>query len=168
MTSRAVTRRPAREVTGRTVLICFIGFFGIVAIVNAIMMYAAITTFAGTETSSSYKAGLAYKQEEAAAAAQAALNWQVDGQIVRSAAGEAILTVSVKDAKQAPVRGIDVTARLTHPLNARLDHDIALSRTLDSGFRGATQATAGQWTLIIEVARAGDRVYRTKSRVVLQ
>jgi nitrogen fixation protein FixH len=155
-------------VTGRTVLICFVGFFGIVATVNAIMMYAAITTFAGTETSSSYKAGLAYKQEEAAATAQAALNWQVDGQIVRSPAGEAILTVSVRDAKQAPVRGIDVTARLTHPLNARLDHDIALSRTLDSGFRGTTEATAGQWTLIVEVARAGDRVYRTKSRVVLQ
>jgi nitrogen fixation protein FixH len=168
MTSRAVSPKTARKVTGTTVLICFVGFFGIVAIVNAIMMYAAITTFAGTETSSSYKAGLAYKQEAAAAAAQAALNWQVDGRIVRSPAGEAVLTVSVKDAKHAPVRGIDVTARLAHPLNARLDHDIALSRMSDSGFRGATEATAGQWTLIVEVAREGDRVYRTKSRVVLQ
>ena len=54
-------RSAVREVTGTTVLICFVGFFGIVATVNAIMMHAAITTFAGTETSSSYKAGLAYK-----------------------------------------------------------------------------------------------------------
>lgn len=168
MTSRAVPPKTARKLTGTTVLVCFVGFFGIVAIVNAIMMYAAITTFAGTETSSSYKAGLAYKQEEAAAVAQTALNWQVDGRIVRNPAGEAVLTVSVKDAKLAPVHGIDVTARLTHPLNARLDHDIALSRMSDSGFRGATEATAGQWTLIVEVARAGERVYRTKSRVVLQ
>lgn len=164
----AATPKAAREVTGRTVLICFIGFFGIVATVNAIMMYAAITTFAGTETSSSYKAGLAYKQEEAAAVAQAALNWQVDGRIVRTPSGDALLTVDVKDGRQAPIYGIDIAARLTHPLNARLDHDIALSRSADSSFRGGTDASAGQWTLIVEIARDGERVYRTKSRVVLQ
>jgi nitrogen fixation protein FixH len=168
MTSRAVTPKAAREVTGTTVLVCFVGFFGIVATVNAIMMYAAITTFAGTETASSYKAGLAYKEEAAAAAAQAALNWQVDGRIVRTATGEAVLTVSVKDAKQAPIHDIDIAARLTHPVNARFDHNIPLVRTADRGFRGVTEATSGQWTLIIEVARAGERVYRTKSRVVLQ
>jgi nitrogen fixation protein FixH len=168
MKSETITPKPPREVTGTTVLLCFVGFFGVVATVNAIMMYAAITTFAGTETSSSYKAGLAYKQEEAAASAQAALNWQVDGQIVRTSSGAAMLTVDLKDARQAPVYGIDVAARLTHPLNARLDHDIPLSRTGDSSFRGVTEATSGQWTLIVEVARDGERLYRTKSRVVLK
>jgi nitrogen fixation protein FixH len=168
MKARTGTPKAVREVTGTTVLLCFVGFFGVVATVNAIMMYAAITTFAGTETSSSYKAGLAYKQEEAAAAAQTALNWQVDGRIGRTSTGEAVLTVSVKDARQAPLHNIDVAARLTHPTNARFDHDIPLSRMADSGFRGMTEATSGQWTLIIEVARAGERVYRTKSRVVLQ
>ena len=168
MKSKTATQRAPRQVTGTTVLICFVGFFGIVATVNAIMMHAAITTFAGTETSSSYKAGLAYKQEEAAASAQAALNWQVDGRMVRTSSGESVLTVDVKDPTQAPVYGIDISARLTHPLNARLDHDISLSRTPNSNFRGVTEASAGQWTLIIEVARGGERVYRTKSRVVLK
>jgi len=168
MKSKTATQRAPRQVTGTTVLICFVGFFGIVATVNAIMMHAAITTFAGTETSSSYKAGLAYKQEEAAASAQAALNWQVDGRMVRTSSGESVLTVDVKDPTQAPVYGIDISARLTHPLNARLDHDISLSRTPNGTFRGVTEASAGQWTLIIEVARGGERVYRTKSRVVLK
>ena len=168
MKARTATPKTPRELTGTTVLICFVGFFGVVATVNAIMIHAAVTTFAGTETSSSYKAGLAYKQEEAAASAQAALNWQVDGRIVRTSSGTAALTVDVKDPKQTPVYGIDITARLAHPLNARLDHDIALSRTGDSSFRGVTEAAPGQWTLIIEVARGGERVYRTKSRVVLK
>ncbi len=168
MKARAVTPKVERKVTGTTVLVCLVGFFGIVATVNAIMMYAAITTFAGTETSSSYKAGLAYKQEEAAASAQAALNWQVDGRIARTSSGETVLTVSVNDANKAPVHNIDIAARLTHPLNARFDHDIPLSRTADRSFRGVTEASSGQWTLIIEVARGGERVYRTKSRVVLQ
>lgn len=168
MKARAFTPRPPREVTGTTVLLCFVGFFGVVAAVNAFMIHAAVTTFAGTETSSSYKAGLAYKQEEAAASAQAALNWQVDARIVRTSAGEAVLTVDVRDQTQTPVYDIDIAAHLTHPLNARLDHDILLSRTADRSFRGVTLASPGQWTLVVEVARRGERVYRTKSRVVLK
>jgi nitrogen fixation protein FixH len=168
MKARAVSPKAGREMTGTTVLICFVGFFGIVATVNAIMMYAAITTFAGTETSSSYKASLAYKDEEAAALTQTALNWQVEGRIVRTSSGQAILTVDVRDNNRLPVYGIDVSAQLAHPLNARLDHGIALSRIADGSFRGTTEASVGQWALTVEVMRGGDRVYRTKSRVVLK
>jgi nitrogen fixation protein FixH len=150
------------------VLFCFIGFFAVVATVNAIMIRAALTTFAGTETASAYKASLAYKDEEAAALAQAALNWHVEGRIVRTMTGQAILTVDVRDKNRLPVYGIDVSARLAHPLNSRLDHDIALSRIADGSFHGATEATAGQWALTLEVNREGNRVFRTKSRVVLK
>jgi nitrogen fixation protein FixH len=150
------------------VLIGFVGFFAVVATVNAIMIRAAVTTFAGTETASAYKAGLAYKAEEAAASAQAKLNWQVDGRIIRRPSGEAELAVDVRDNNRQPVYGIDVSARLAHPLNARLDHDISLSRNADGSFRGMTEASAGQWSLTIEVTRGDDRVYRTKSRVVLK
>lgn len=167
MKTNATPKTP-RELTGRTVLFCFIGFFGIVATVNAIMIRAAVTTFAGTETASAYKAGLAYKHEEAAAAAQAALDWQIEGRIVRTPSGEAVLTVDIRDKNRAPVYGIDISAQLAHPLNARLDHDIALARTADGSFRGMTEASAGQWALTLEVMRGGDRVYRTKSRVVLK
>ncbi|MGE3989657.1 FixH family protein [Pseudorhodoplanes sp.] len=160
--------RQPRKITGTTVLICFIGFFGIVATVNAFMIHAAVTTFAGTETSSAYKAGLAYKQEEAAASAQAALNWLIEGRIARTPSGEALLSVGIRDRNRLPVHGIDVSARLAHPLNARLDHDIALARVANGEFRGVTEAAAGQWTLTLEVMQGGDRVYRTKSRVVLK
>jgi nitrogen fixation protein FixH len=158
----------SREVTGRTVLICFVGFFGIVAAVNAVMVRAAVTTFAGTQTDSAYRAGLAYKSEEAAAAAQSALAWQVDGRIVRAASGEAILTVDVKDARRLPIYGIEIAARLAHPLNANLDRKMNLARVADGTFRGATDATAGQWTLTIDVTRDRERLYRNVSRVVLK
>lgn len=158
----------SREVTGKTVLMCFIGFFGIVAAVNAVMVRAAVTTFAGTQTDSAYRAGLAYKSEEAAASAQSALAWQVDGRIVRAASGEAILTVDVKDARRLPIYGIEIAARLAHPLNAKLDRDMNLARVADGTFRGATDATAGQWTLTIDVTRDRERLYRNVSRVVLK
>jgi nitrogen fixation protein FixH len=168
MSTKSLNPKRPRELTGRTVLLCFIGFFGVVAAVNAIMIRAAVTTFAGTETSSAYRAGLAYKDDEAAAASQARLNWQVDGRIARAPSGEAVLTVDLRDMNQAPVYGIDVAARLAHPLNAQLDRSVALSRAADGSFRGATEAAAGQWTLTLEVTRNGDRVYRSRTRLVLK
>ena len=168
MNRTMATLKAPRELTGKMVLICFVGFFAIVATVNAIMIRFAVTTFAGTETASAYKAGLAYKDEEAAASAQAALNWQVEGRIARSSSGAAILTVDVNDQTRAPVGGIKIAARLAHPLNAQLDHDIALTRTATGSYRGTTEAAAGQWTLTLDVSRNGDRVYRSKSRVVLK
>ena len=110
MTAESEAPAAPREVTGRTVLFCFIGFFAVVAAVNAVMIRSAITTFAGTETDISYKAGLAYKSEEAAAAAQAALNWQVEGGSPAPHRAR-LLTVDVKDARQAAVPGIEVSAR---------------------------------------------------------
>jgi nitrogen fixation protein FixH len=160
--------RRERRVTGRTVLVCFVAFFAVVAAVNAIMVRAAISTFAGTETDSVYKAGLAYGSEERAALAQERLNWTVEGQLARDAAGEASLSIAVKDAQQQPVRGIVVSARLAHPLDARLDHAITLARQPDGRFRGATPAAAGQWRLTIDISRDEQRVYRTVSRVVLK
>ncbi len=168
MSGNVVTPRSSRELTGRTVLICFVGFFGVVATVNAIMIRAAVSTFAGAETSSAYKTGLAYKQEEAAASAQAALNWQVDGRIVRTPSGAAELAVNVKDSTGAPVHGIRIDARLAHPVNARLDHHIAVTRMADGSFRGIAETAPGQWTLTLDVMRDDARIYRTKSRVVLK
>ena len=167
MNAKPLTPR-RRELTGRTVLLCLIGFFGVVAAVNAVMIKVAVSTFAGTETDSAYRAGLAYKGEEAAAGAQAALNWSVDGRFVRSAPDEAILTVDVKDSRQAKVTGIEVSARLGHPLNSRLDRSIVLQQIPGGTFRGITDAEPGQWTLTLEVKRDQSRLYRSVSRLVLK
>lgn len=43
-----------RPLTGRTVLLCFIAFFGVVFTANFFLVRAALTTFGGVETESSY------------------------------------------------------------------------------------------------------------------
>jgi nitrogen fixation protein FixH len=157
-----------REITGRTVLICFIAFFAVIAAVNAVMIRFAVSTFAGTETESSYRAGLSYNSEQAAAVSQDALRWNVEGGFARSRSGEAVLTIDVKDSRQVPVSQIAVSARLAHPLNSRLDRRIALSRTSGGSFQGATDAEPGQWTLTLDIMRDDARVYRSVSRLVLK
>src|SRR4029078_5779994 len=103
-----------RELTGKHVLICFAGFFGLVFAVNAVMVKAAMSTFGGVQTTSSYKAGLMFGQDVARAGQQDALQWQVSGKLSRDGAGNAVLDISVRDPKGAPVNGLAAEARLAH------------------------------------------------------
>ena len=156
-----------RELTGRAVLFWFVGFFGFVFAVNAVMVKAASSTFGGVETSSSYQAGLKFKQTVANAEKQAALHWQVDGRLSRDKAGEAVLDISARDAKGAALPGLSAKARLAHPADARRDHDVPLSRIGAGSFHGVAQAQKGQWELIVDLYRGDDRVFRSRSRVTL-
>ncbi len=157
-----------RELTGKHVLFCLLGFFGVVFAVNAVMVKAATSTFGGVETTSSYKAGLMFEQEVAKAEQQDELRWQVDGKLARDKAGEAVLDISARDARGVPVAGITAQARLAHPADERLDHVIALARTGAGLFHGEAQAQSGQWELIVDLYRGESRVFRSRSRVTLR
>lgn len=165
--TKTISGKP-RELTGRAVLFWILGFFGLVFAVNGVLVQAATSTFGGLETSSSYKAGLKFKEEMDSAERQAALGWHVDGKLTRDKTGEAMLDVSVRDAKGQPVSGLSGTARLAHPATSRLDHEVALSALGAGALHGAVTAPAGQWELIIDLDRGGDRVFRSRSRVTLR
>lgn len=157
-----------RELTGRAVLFWLLGFFGFVFAVNAVMVKAATSTFGGLQTPSSYKAGLMFKDEIASAERQAALHWRVDGTLSRDKAGEAVLDIAVRDAQGAAVTGLTALARLAHPADARLDHTVPLHRTGAGMFHGLVPSQPGQWELIVDLDRGGDRVFRSRSRVTLR
>jgi len=161
-------RKAPRELTGLAVLLCFVGFFGVVFAVNALLVQFATSTFGGVETASSYNAGLLFTREMQQAERQQALHWQVDGKLSRDNFGDAVLEISAHDARGAPLTGLTAMARLAHPADARLDHDIALSRSGPGLFRGETQAHAGQWELTVDLYRGDDRMFRSRSRVTLR
>ena len=162
----ATAKRP-RELTGRAVLVWLVAFFGVVFAVNAIMVKAATSTFGGVEVQSSYKAGLMFETEVARARAQDDLRWRVDGHVMRNAAGDAVLDVSVRDGQDKPVTGVTTEARLAHPADERLDRNIDLHSIGAGKFHGEVRAQAGRWDLIIDVARDGDRVFRSRSAITL-
>ena len=162
-----ITRDP-KELTGRFVLLCFLGFFGVVAAMNVVLIRAATTTFGGVETASSYKAGLAFSREIAAARAQEARHWAVDANLVRSSGDAALLSVTVRDRHGAAPAGITLTGRLAHPADARRDRTIAVREFAPGVFTGNVEADPGQWNLVVEVAREGERLFRSKSRVILR
>jgi len=155
-----------RPLTGRTVFLCLLGFFGVVFLVNAIMVRAAVSTFGGVETSSSYQAGLAFGRETAAARAQDELHWQVAAR-VRPGWNATLVEIDARDASGRPIAGLTATAHLAHPNDRRADQDVPLSQGEAGQFRGTAQSVVGQWDVIIELSRGGERVFRSRNRIVL-
>lgn len=150
------------------VLICLVAFFGIIAAVNAVMITAAVTTFGGVETESSYKAGLAFAREITASREQAARRWQVSAKLSPGPDKAASVDISVRDAEGRPQTGLDATIRLVHPTDRRSDRIAAVTEQGAGTFRGTVSADPGQWDLVIELAHQGERVFRSKSRVTLR
>lgn len=156
-----------KEVTGRMVFICLLGFFAVVAGVNAIMIGAAVSTFGGVETDSSYRAGLGFAREMAAVRAQDALHWGVKAK-VSVAEGATVINVIAHDPTDQPVPNLRATAQLVHPTDRRADLAIALAEDSPGIFHGTAARVVGQWDLVIELSRDGARLFRSKNRVMLQ
>jgi nitrogen fixation protein FixH len=173
-TALPIAAPPAREprLTGRVVLACLVGFFLVVAGANAVMITAAITTFGGARTDSSYKAGQRFAAEHAAAAAQDALGWTVGTALVTAAsdadaaAPERIVTVSAVDAGGVPLAGFEARVRLEHPADIRRDLAVAMAPAGPGLFEGTVAAAHGQWDLVVELVRDGTPVFRSTRRIV--
>jgi nitrogen fixation protein FixH len=160
-------RQQRGEMTGAMVLICLLVFFGVVFAVNGVLVHAAISTFGGVETTSSYQAGLKFEQDVATAQRQDARHWQVNGNLRRDGAGRTVLDVTAYDEKGVALSGLTAEARLAHPANERLDHTISLRAGAAGVFHGSVEAQPGQWDLIIDLYRGDQRLFRSSNRVTL-
>ncbi len=159
--------KPGFVLTGRHVLFALIGFFGCVFTMNFIMVRFALTTFAGVETESSYKAGLQFRSETQAARAQDAQGWQVAMTHTGRADGALTLDITARDKAGASLDGITPKVRLSHPTNRRLDRELPASAVGPGLYRATGQMQPGQWDVIIEFWKGDERLYRSRSRVTL-
>jgi nitrogen fixation protein FixH len=148
------------------VLACFVGFFLAVAAINAVMIRLAVTTFGGVETESSYKAGLAFKAETAASIAQVARGWKVDVRLESVGEGVAV-NVTVRDAAGQAVPSLVADIGLAHPADRRRDVAMNVSEQSAGVFRATTQGATGRRTLVIDLTRNGERVFRSVERIVV-
>jgi nitrogen fixation protein FixH len=160
--------RAPRPITGRFVLIAVVSFFAVVIGVNVIMMRLAITTLPGTEVDSAYSAGLAYQKEIQAAQQQDRRDWKVDAHIERQADGTARLSVDARAQGGMPLAGLSVFGRLERPIDRRADQGFEMIEEGGGSYLGtAHDVAAGQWDLVIEADRYGQRLFLSRNRVVL-
>lgn len=162
------TTKPERPITGRMVLIAIVAFFGVVIGVNMLMMKLAMDTLPGTDVDSAYRASLAYGSEIKAAHDQNLREWQVNVHIERQADGRATVRVDAHDKSGAPLRGLMFSGRLERPTDKRADRLIELAEGEGGTYRGsASGVTPGQWDLVLESDAAGQRMFLSKNRVML-
>ncbi|MTI42422.1 nitrogen fixation protein FixH [Roseibium hamelinense] len=158
-----------KAITGKTVLAWLLGFFAVVFTANAIFIYFALGSFPGVAVESSYKASQAYNEDIAAAKAQLALGWQIDGDVQRLTGTEVMIEVFAKDAKGNNLNGLLFTARLTRPANDLSDITVPLNGTSGGLYTAQVpNIAAGNWNLEIEAERDGRRVFRSQNRVFLK
>jgi nitrogen fixation protein FixH len=157
-----------KPLTGRLVLIMLLGFFGVVFGVNFTLMDLAIATLPGTEVDSAYTASLGYEKEIVAAHDQTARNWKVEAHIERDGSGGATLQVDARDASGRPMTGLRFQGTLERPTDKRADLAVSLAEVGIGIYRGSAPAVApGQWDLVLEGDSAGERMFMSKNRVLL-
>jgi nitrogen fixation protein FixH len=157
------------RLTGRHVLTTLIIFFGVVFAVNFTMVHYATSTFSGMEDDSPYKNGLAYNTDINAGRKQNERGWKIDASIVKVSDDETHIVLQTLDAQGAALAGLDGTIRLERPADRRLDLAGALSRTGDGRYQVTVGAVSnGQWDLVIELERGGERLFLSRNRVILK
>ena len=162
------TAAAARPITGRFVLIVLVCFFGVVISVNMLMMRLAIGTLPGTEIDNAYSAGLAYQHEIQAAQQQNDRKWNVEAHIQRRQDGTARLSASAKTPDGRPLTGLSMFGRLERPTDRRQDQPLEISESGAGSYSGiARGVAAGQWDLVLEAERNGERLFMSRNRLVL-
>jgi nitrogen fixation protein FixH len=156
-----------RKVTGWTVFGCLVAFFAVVAGVNGFMIRAAVTTFGGVETESSYKAGLAFSRELKAAQAQEDRHWDVRAHVTPGSETQWV-EVTARDAQGRPLTGLTAVVHFNHPTNRRADVAMTTREVTPGRFAASAAPAAGQWDLVIELLRGEDRVFLSKNRIIVK
>lgn len=154
---------------GWHVLVSLLAFFGVVFAVNFTMMGLAFSTFSGVERASPYQDGLKYNNEIEAARRQDAQGWKVDARLLRDADGAARMTVDARDAEGGVISGLDGTVVLERPADRRQDLRGTLAATAPGRYAASIENVAlGQWDVVVEFKRGGERVFMSRSRMILR
>jgi len=141
----------------------FVGFFGVVTAVNAVMIWFAITTFTGLDREEPYLRGVDYNAVLEEERRQAALGWTA-----AVAADADRLAVEVADSLEQPLAGALVHAELTRPVNAALDFEAELAPAGDGRYAAAIDWPApGRWDVLVTVERDG-HVFQHHRRLVVR
>ena len=165
MATTAPTGRSPRPITGRTVLLYFVSFFGIIFAMNFYMVRVAISSFSGVETESAYKAGLSFKNDVAVAHAQDARHWSVEASLQRGDTAD--ITITARDAQDRALAGLTPEIHLAHPTDKRRDLPLEFVEPAPGRFKSLTPMPDGQWDLVIDLKRDRESVFRSKSRISL-
>lgn len=162
-----MTNLMPREITGRHVLLMMVGFFGIIIATDVYLVYKAVSTFGGIETTDAYRKGLGYNQRIADERAQAQLGWTKAAMLDKDS-GELVVTILDRD--QKGVDGLEISALIGRPATNAEDRSLTLTQIGSGRYSaGAGALEPGTWVATLSARKAGSDddsiVYQSKVRL---
>jgi len=164
MSQTHLVRAPQRRLGGAEVLALLVFFFGVVAAVNAVMVYAAVSTFRGEDTSRAYEKGLAYNLDIAGAREQSARDWKVEATILRRGGWENLVSVTLRD-RNGALTGLKLAAEIRAPVDGRKDVAVDLAETAPGRYEAPITIESGWRDLVLIASRDSREMFRSKSRI---
>ncbi len=155
------------KLTGFTVLLMFVAFFGTDIAINVYMATTAIKTFSGEVSSNPYQQGLDYDKDMAAARAQAARNWKVTMTFSPGPNGQDQVEVTALDATGKVIEGLTGKVVLKHPSNMQFDSHLVLAAVAPGIYRASFTPRMHDARVVLDLARNGERMFRSVNHVAL-
>ena len=167
ITSNPGASRSVFVLDGRKVLLIFACFFGVIAAADGLLLYFAVSSWSGAETTSAYRAGQRFNSELEQAKAQEALGWSVEISMDRRGGDETALKVRLRDRDGAPLEGRRVTLLLRRPTAQREDRASALNETEPGRYAASfRRLPPGQWNALVEIFDGAALRMRRHARLI--
>lgn len=168
-TSSANDPRPG-GLSGWHVLSAMLGFFAVIIVADATMIYKAVSTFGGVDNANAYRDGLAYNARIASEARQSAQGWRDK---VAMLADPARLKVSLATASGHAPDAVKVEATLGRPATNSADAVLQLAEVQPGQFEAPVgrDLAPGTWIVTVRVLPAdattaeGEPLYRNRRRL---
>ena len=136
----------------------FVGGFGVIIAVNAVLVVFSLSSWTGLETEDAYNKGIAYNEVLAAAEAQSARGWSA---AMAYEAGS--VEVTLTDKSGAGIAGLTVTAALIRPTHEGYDQTVTLAEVGMGRYAApVTMPLAGNWDVRVRAEGRGEPWYQTQ------
>lgn len=151
--------------TGRHVLYVLLGMFAVIAFVNGVFIYLALSSHPGVIEEDAYRKGLAYNDALDKAASQKALGWRAALRFEPDGDRAGALELRLEDVGGRAVAGLDVLVRLRRPASRDYDRTLTLSEVAPGRYRARTALPLpGNWDVSLR-AEADGREFRLERRL---
>ena len=146
----------------------FVAGMGLVVLVNAGMVTAALTTYSGLAHNDAFGRGIAYNRVLENVERQEKLGWRVDLQPGEADAdGVRRLSLTLRDSADVPLTGARIAVSMRRPVENIAPIAVSFDeRGVGTYAGGPIMLRRGQWDAQIVVLRAGERFDVTRRLIV--